>query len=156
MAFDLITEMYKYQKRRGIVKKCIDNTQFALDCIKESYPGANVKATAILMTSFDPDEGHMRVCGGHLVILVDDNHILDPSYETSSAPNNRYFKTLSALLEAYPKVKNDKALLANTIKLFFDFSKFAERINNGDIMLTDRTYYNDQADFLERRAGLVN
>lgn len=153
MALNLIPMMYAYQKRHGIKKKCIDNTQFALDSFKATHPTLNVKAAAVFMTSWDERAGRMKVWGGHLVLLLDDEDVVDPSYETGTAPQRRYYTSVSALLAEQPVLKEEKEFMRETIQMFLSFSKYAKQMNEGVLLVTDKTYYNAQADYLKQKLG---
>ena len=154
MALNLIPMMYAYQKRHGIKKKCIDNTQFALDSFKASHPHLNIRASAVIMTSWDERAGRMKVWAGHLVLLLDDEDVVDPSYETGTAPDRRYYNSIATLLAENPVLKEEKEFLKETIQAFLSFSKFAKQMNEGVLLVTDKTYYNAQADYLARRLGV--
>ena len=43
--------------------------------------------------------------------------------------------------------KNKKKML----KDFVDFSEYADNINNGGLLLADRKFYNQQADYIEEK-----
>lgn len=104
------------------------------------------------MTSFLPKTGILKVWGGHLVLLINDD-VIDPSYETFSAPDSEYFDSIAVLLKRFPSLKDDKKTLQHAITSLLEFKAFAQRINDGNLTITNRAYYNAQADHLERLLG---
>lgn len=147
----LIDAMHQFQKKNNIKNKCMDNTQYAYDCIRMSSPNMNVKAGAVIMTSYNPKTEHLTVWGGHLAIILNDEHVIDPSYETYSAPDTMYFTSISTVLKHYPDLSLNKELFKHTIESFVHFNGVANDINKGLIRVTDEQYYNRQADFIEKR-----
>lgn len=153
MVSDIIDAMYKFQKERGIIKKCIDNAQYAFDCLRSSCPSSSIKVSAVFMSSVDTESELNKLWGGHLVILINDKMVIDPSYETHKAPNTEYYTNVSLLLQKQPLLKDQKELLQTAIRTFLEFRRYADDINSGLIRITDKEYYNAQADFVETLLG---
>ena len=147
MALDIIQAMHDYQKKHGIVNKCITNTQYALDCFRANHPTIPVKACAVIMVSQVDDA--VKIWGGHLVLVVGKDTVIDPSYDTSSIPDSHYFTSIPLVLEMLPMLRDDKELLRKTIKAYVDFKGYADQMNAGALLTTDMNYYNAQADAVE-------
>ena len=158
---NLIKHMHDYQKMNNIVAKCVDNATYLRDCIKMSCPEANVivrPCYALIPNHYHSGLGAIIV---HVVVEAD-GKVYDPSYETTSDSRQIYFYTFRELHEFIPnidkrlessesptglkQIKNSKELIQQFIK----FRLLSDKMNwGGNAMVTNRHYYNDQADYIE-------
>ncbi len=148
----IILSMREYQKNNNIKGECITNAQYLYDTIKFNFKNAKIEAKAIIAAGQDDECKTCNLVCGHIVIFLNDNIIIDPSYETYSLPNKRYFLTIKELMENTDE-KNKKYLKSNCkdyLKNHCDLIKIADKINNGGILIYDKKFYNDQADYVEQ------
>jgi hypothetical protein len=147
---NIILSMREFQKEHNITSQCVTNAQYLYDIIKTNTSN-DVKTKAVFVFSNDNMETAFFV-GGHLVILLDDDTVIDPSYDIFCRTNNRYFDNVKDFMNIF----DDKTALSTRIdikKLLHDhitFMKLAERINNGEFIITEKKFYNDQADYIEK------
>jgi hypothetical protein len=89
------------------------------------------------------------IYAGHLVVEVDEEFIIEPSYEVCSIDNILYFDNIKAFMNKYkiPDTNDMKHL----IKDFVSFTKLADAINNGELTITDKEYYQNQANYVEQK-----
>jgi hypothetical protein len=125
----------------------MSNVQYLYDFIKY-YNLFNAKVKAVVVTGFDKDLGRHRCVTGHLVITYGyDEKVIDPSYDVVSLDDKSYFHNIKDLKENtgfnYQQFKN----IINDV---VDFTKKADRMNNGECVCADLKFYNDQADFIEK------
>ena len=157
----LIEHMHEYQKIYNIVAKCVDNASYLRDCIKMSCSEANVIVRPCYV--FIPNYHHSGIPATIVHVVVEaDGKVYDPSYETTSDSRQIYFYTFRELNEFIPNInkmfENSKAPngLKNInsskelIQTFIRFQLLADEMNHEEkAMVTDRHYYNDQADYIE-------
>jgi hypothetical protein len=151
----IVDSMRKYQKNNNIKGKCITNTQYLYKIIKH-YSNWNVKAKTVFAVSIDNITNSV-VTIIHIVIMVEDKYIIDPSYEVFSKNNLSYYDNV----EDYVKFMNScktcleiknkkKETIKISIREFIKFLEYSKKINEGNgIELVDDDYYNKQADFIE-------
>jgi hypothetical protein len=143
---NLVNSMREYQKIHGIKGQCMTNVQYLFDCFKENK-GFSAKAKAVIAVSTDETAMTTEIITGHLVIVLNDNLLLEPSYEIYSKKKIKYFYNIKHFKSAIAKKSIDlKICISNHIV----FIKLAERINNGELMINDKTFYDDQADYIEK------
>lgn len=149
---DIINLMLEYQKNNNITKECITNAIYCCDQL--NYNGYKSKVKAVIMTSINNEE--LSVCGGHLVIDIGNNQLIDASYETNSKPNQNYFDNINNLIAMYPSIKNDKELLSFTIKNFMNFIKIEKDINYYyKCIVSNKEHYNKQANYVEKKLRVI-
>ncbi len=148
----IIRSMREFQEKNGIKKQCVTNVQYLYDCIKINHSSANVKVKALMVISTDNDAETCTCVSGHLaIILVDDETLIEPSYDVFSLKNKSYFDNIKDLMDSF----DDKDSLKKKFdikKIVLDhiyFMKLAEQINNGELTIADKKFYNDQADYIE-------
>lgn len=142
--------MREYQKMHNIKEMCMTNTQTLYDCIKASFPDADVKAKAVICCN--ELDGFIIKQTIHLMIIVDDIYY-EPSYELYKE-KPMYFSNIKNLLEGFVPNTLIKNNLKEMLPNFLQFVKHEESINSGDFLITDKKYYNNQLDYLESQ-GLV-
>lgn len=148
---NIILSMREFQKENNIKKQCVTNVQYLCDTIKMNTRG-NVKAKAVLVFSSDNETETAIFVGGHLVVVLDDDTIIDPSYDIFCLKNKSYFDNIKDLVDMF----DNKVQLKSKIdikKLVCDhihFMKLADQINNGEFLITEKKFYNEQADYIEK------
>jgi hypothetical protein len=146
---NIILSMREFQKENNIKKQCITNTKYLYDIIRRNCKN-DVKTKAVFVFSSDEEIGNNIVLGGHLVVVVD-GEIIEPSYDIFSLKNKLYFDNIRDLIDIFDnktelKTKIDiKKLMIDHI----DFIKLAEKINKGQFLITEKKFYNEQADYIE-------
>ena len=149
---NIIHSMREFQKDNNVKKECITNAKYLYDNMK--MYGFNVKTKAVFVISFNDEIGNFTFVSGHLVVVLDDETILEPSYDIYCLKNISYFDTLKDLNEMF-----NKDQIINFKKQFdfkkilndhIDFKKYSEKINNDQFdELEETLYYNTQADYVE-------
>jgi len=155
---NIILSMRQYQKENGIVKQCVTNSQYIYDTIKANTH-SSVKVRAMMVLSFDKETDTCIMVGGHLVVVLDeipdDITIIESSYDIFSLKEPSYFDNVKDLMEYCYDNTNDKnneikEFLKLGIVKFLSFLKIAEEINNGKFIITNKDFYNKQADYIDK------
>jgi len=148
---NIILSMRKFQEKNCIEKQCITNTQYLYDCIKQ-IGFNNVKAKAVYVFSNDVETSTAIFVAGHLIVVLDDETMIDPSYDIFCLKDKSYFDNIKDLIDIF----DDKNKLKTNIDIkkligeHITFMKVAEQINNNECIITDKKIYNDQADYIEK------
>ena len=147
---NITLSMREFQKENNIKGQCVTNTQYLYDTIKMNLRN-NVKTKAVIVFSHDEEKNNVYCVEGHLVlVLSDDETIIEPSYEIFCLKNKLYFDNIKDFLNIFDdkvKIKIDKKkLVSHHIK----FMKLSEQINNGECLVADKKFYNEQADYIEK------
>lgn len=148
---NIILSMREYQKENNIKNQCVTNTQYLYDIIKMNSI-SNVKTKAVYVFSGNYEEDTAIFVGGHLVVELDDETIIEPSYDIFSLKNKSYFDNIKDLLNIFDNKVELKTKI-NINKLIYDniqFMKISEQINNGELLISDKEHYNKQADYIEK------
>ena len=146
-AFFMVQKMYEYQKNNNITKMCITNTMYLVDTLNENGHKASAKAV-IAVSGYDTDELQIFI---HMVVECN-GHILDPSYEVH-CKDAKYLDKLSAVIQLFnaeEKYSSESLTKKELITQYINFIKFAEKINGRGFIVTDKKYYNAQADYIEK------
>jgi hypothetical protein len=138
--------MFKYQKLHHTEKMCITNTQILYDIIKYTYPHLKVEAKTVVCISNDDINSITRIIT-HVVVVINDTEIYDPSYEIISLQNVQYIENVKQFMRR-TKDAAPKELLIQTIDDIVALTKLANRINSGELIITDKDYYNELFDYL--------
>jgi len=148
----IVNDMYDYQKENNIKAECLTNSQTLLDILRNSGI-SNVKSMACI---FVGDEGvEKKIIMKHMVLVLDNGTVIDPSYEVSSLENKRYYGTYDAYKkEGYPSFDKDG------IHQFIHFIDVSNKMNQGEFCRGENLdYYNKQIayimnHYLERKHDL--
>lgn len=148
---NVILYMREFQEKNNIKKQCITNTQYLYDCIKMNSRNTNVKAKAVLVVSNDDETDTSVFVGGHLVVVLDDELILDPSYDVFSLKNRSYFDNIKDLMDMFSDkhTLKTKVDIKKLIEQHIQFKKYADQINNDECLVSEKKNYNTQADYVE-------
>lgn len=148
---NVVLSMRQYQKENDIKRQCITNTQYLYDLIKTNTL-SDVKVKSVLVVGHKNDE-ELCLISGHLVVVLDDGLVIDPSYEIACIENRRYFDNVNDFLKCIGKVDRSQFYVdvKTMIKNQLVFMKYAEKMNNGDCLVVDKDFYNKQADYIEEK-----
>ena len=141
-----IKHMIEYQKNNNIKGKCVTNAQYLYDHINHNFTNIKCKAKAVVCLGND---NNITKCICHMIIMIDDI-IYDPSYEIISLNDIYYFgnmKSFSSYIKKLQPFPED--IYLTTISNFIKFLQYADKINNGELVITDKDFYNNQADYVE-------
>lgn len=141
--------MYKFQKDRDIKNQCVTNTQFLYDNIKNSY-NVKVKARACLVISMNTEIHEHRTIA-HLVLYVNDK-MLDPSYEIAFLKSKEYCFDIKTYMQATRENNISPDFYKSVIGSFIEFLNLADRMNAGELLVCDKSFYHEQANFIEAMA----
>lgn len=146
-----IKYMHDYQKKNNTTSMCVTNTQYLRDTIVCSNLGFDdVKAITVFVVG---NKEKYLVIHAHLMVEVDGS-LYDPSYETDSYEEKRYFFNFKEMVDYiileckgdYPMSIND-ILIDNQFQ-FYKLQSIADRINNNVLCITDNDYYDKQHDYV--------
>jgi hypothetical protein len=125
--------MIKYQKENNIKRECVTNTQFLYRIIKSNFP-VPVKVIPIIYIS---DFG---IQSGHLVLEIEGMGFIECSYDMLDRLKTAdVYKTIKECLanETFANNESKKMLIENVLH----FQKIANRMNEGEIMISDFKYF---------------
>ena len=142
----VISHMHTFQRERGVKDQCVTNTQFLYDTIKHNHD-VDVKATACIVISKDIKAKELKVII-HLVLTVKDQ-IIDPSYDVFSLEDKHYYFNIASFSKSVKDITLPFVFQKKNITIFLEFLDFAKKINKGQLIITDKQHYTDQADFVE-------
>ena len=136
--------MIQYQRDNQITKQCVTNTQYLFDCINQERKNkAKAKAVIVFMRNDDS----LTITAGHILVEYD-NTLIDPSYEISKNENAEYYDSIKVLRKRYELSTSELKFLIETHSRFI---KLADRINSGELTISDLDHYNKQADYIENK-----
>jgi hypothetical protein len=137
--------MHGFQERNNIKAQCLTNTQYLLDCIKKNFPHIKAKARAVFVINEDTYTKTLEVIN-HVVIDIEDNYVLDPSYETASMKNTRVFGDFVVFKNT---LINVDLPFKKILQEFISLNNQVNDMNNGKLVICDKDFYNKQADYVE-------
>lgn len=145
---DIVLLMKKYQKENNIKSQCVTNSQYLYDFIKSNYPEKKVIAKPVIVICNNDIEKY-SACIIHMVLYDKETKtIYEPSHEIDILPNTHYFDNIHSVRKSV--VNLPKNSMSYVIPQILKFITLAERINIGDLVVTDREFYDKQADFIEK------
>ena len=141
-----VNAMLQFQGIGGIKGRCITNVSYARDILTYQY-SMNVEVRAVIHI-FESNDSPLGV--GHLVLWNNSTQeIIEVSYEHKVKKGSRYVFTIDELLKEMPFLKGTEKL-REFIEIHTDFIRIADTINKGDAIITDKVYYDCQAEYVER------
>ena len=145
--------MMDYQRENGITGCCISNTQIMYDVLcSEYFKELNINPVVKSVYTIDvevKDSITSKFMGGHLVLFLGDDNILDCSYHISSKKYILYYDNF----HKFKQEVEDNKISVNCLKDDLYFAGIAERMNKGEFFYTDRESYEDQIKYIEERMG---
>ncbi len=140
----VIRAMHTYQKLHNTKGQCGSNSLYLCDSINANYPGANAHAVSTIAYS----KQNFTVIT-HIVVKVG-NMLYDPSYETVSLKDVRYFRNVKHLKNWSNEILLTLESIKYIIKEMIKLTKLAKKINDGGTLnVASKKYYDRQTDFLE-------
>jgi hypothetical protein len=144
--------MRKYQDENGINGRCVDNVQTYYDILKP-YLKDKIKVKAVFVVIVDTIK-KVLITATHLIILFDDT-IVEPSYEYSKIKDTEYYDTIANFKERCFKCDDLKKIYKERITTFLKFVKIADEMNQGIFRITDKAYYHNQLNFIEKENHII-
>ena len=153
----IVNYMRDYQKENNIIGRCITNSQYLYDCLIHSFKNKNInikcEVKCVYITFFK--NGKLIIASDHLVLLLNDDEIIDPSYAIYKLRPKYYltyknFNEYVSFRRGLPIIKKEQQNLLNR---HIEFTKYADNINNTNYkipVITDKDYYNKQADYIQK------
>lgn len=158
----IVSSMREYQRQNEIKKMCVNNTQYLFDLLKVLISEHKVEIKSVIGFCADDENGICTTISGHLVICVNNEYVIDPSYDIFKIEHilNSNLQVCANIIDfkntigdknyrvffKEKKVMDEKKLIKDVIQ----FQRFAKEMNEGRFIITDRDYYDNQADFVER------
>lgn len=153
----IILFMREYQKINGISGKCVINAKYLYDTIKHNFKNPKMEAKAVVVVGYsEAKKSDIFICG-HLVVLLEGKTVLDPSYEIHSLTNKKYYMDLNELFASIDHKSKKRAqkkfrtYIGNPFGIHRGMTNVANHVNSGFDVVDDYKYYNDQADYVEKR-----
>jgi len=144
---ELVRLMREFQETNNITSQCVTNCTYFSDHVKCNGIG-NAKVKQVVAVGQD-DNGNSKIVMGHLVVVLDDVEIIDPSNDVYSMKCLHYFDNAKDLMFYIQPANLPKDTIGGILQHIISFKKLAERINHGDFLICDRHHYLSQADFVE-------
>ena len=149
------------QKNAEFAKdKCVTNVQYLYDCVTKSLEDDDiVKAQAIICCGL-LSEKDLMINASHMVLIMksplNEEVIIDPSYETCVLQHRVYLKNIAEAKKYISglNICKEDPFNKEKIESFLHLVKLANKINDKDYdlpVITDMSYYNAQADYIEQR-----
>ena len=144
----IVSAMLDYQKEHSITSRCMTNTQYLIDQIRHNCPDIPVKVAPVIVAG---GMGDTLQCVVHLVVLINDTDILDPSYETYSLNNKEYYGSYKVFYETlkHLELEKGKEFSKYILNSYLRLSKVADRINKKEFCICNKEYYTSQADYVQ-------
>lgn len=145
----IIIKMREYQKNNDVKRQCITNAQYLYDILKINKFKNSIQARAVLLVSVDDEKDITIINNAHMVVVIDDV-LYDPSYETFNLKNKMYFFNVKDFIQKCVFDESHKDVMRDMIKSFLKIKEFEKEINDGGLVITDKVFYNNQADYIEK------
>lgn len=150
---DVVFRMHDFQKLKDIKNQCITNSQFIYDTVKKSgFDSAKVTPSIVLHESLLNDGTIELHINTHILVLLNDT-IIESSYDVASLKNKKYYFTYAEMcngIKLYKHVQLKEIKIKEMIlEQFLAYLNISKRMNSGEILVADKEYYHEQADFLE-------
>lgn len=143
--------MHRYQKENNVENECVTNVQYLFDQLHSL--GIKCKASPAIVMCEDA-----MINMGHVVIILDDGSVIDPSYEIAKLQNIQYYDNIKTFINIFHKEcfedEETKDVFKNIIKHFISFNNLANRINDSiqtgkTAVVCDNKHYHKQADYID-------
>lgn len=161
-ARDILNWMMEYQKENNISKMCMQNVQYFCDCANASGTRHRARAEAMIAAKMVGD-GDSFVVAGHLVAVLTDTEtgketMVEPSYEIRNIRGLTYMRTISDFVQwcddiGVPPHSLHSEGITHYLRKHMHMVKIAERMNGGDLCITNKEEYDAQADFVDMKAN---
>jgi len=136
----IVKLMREYQSKNGIKKACVTNTQYLYNKIV-GYTDSKVRVIPVIVISNEKGKTKIVI---HLVVSVDEELIIDPSYDVYRLKNKKYYVNIKDFI---CNVGNKtEEIVKKIISEYIDFKKISERINKGELLM----YNKDQEEYIDK------
>jgi len=141
--------MYDYQQKNNIKNECTTNTTIMYDYLK-SIGMKDVKIKSVIVTGFR-NKIPVTVMV-HLVVDIGNNDLIECSYDVCIIEDAYYFDNVKNLFYVRPNLSPDvkKDIIENVLY----FKKIADKINNGEFLITSSKVYHEQLNYIEKKCNL--
>jgi len=148
----IIKLMHQYQKDNNITKQCVTNVQYLYDVFKCNINEYfTFKAIPVMCIGYRGND--IIIVKGHLLLKLEDR-IIDPSYEIDSLDNLHIYDNIKMFLDALSVNEALQDFIRkDVVTTFLTFKSLADQINSGGLV-TDKDYYNNQADYIEANSNV--
>lgn len=137
---NVLFSMRDYQEINDIKNKCLDNCQFYYDILKNVFvKRITFKPVFVLYNCEDTTIVHI-----HMILLFDEA-LIEPSYEIFKKKEKLYYGTIADVRDLISK---------KDIQTFLKFIRCAEKMNNNEFIITDKKYYQSQAEYVQSKNKL--
>jgi hypothetical protein len=155
----VIDLMLEYQKAKGVVEQCMTNTQYLYDCIKQNLPDEahKFRAEPCIVVAVANDEQTSVHTYNHFVIKCE-GRVIDASYEVYSQKVKTYCYTIAEFKKTTEGLEMSQEYMKWVISHHIEFIRLAKRMNDGELLVCDKEFYDAQADYIEAtlsRAGVL-
>jgi len=153
-----IKYMLEYQKKNNIINHCITNAQYLRDFIVAN--GMEAKVIAVLCLNYRQDvEGPLtKLCKRHMCVEMYGT-VMEPSYQIASMERkefpNIYYQTIKEIKDCPMISQTEYKLTKEEITEFITFQKYAQEMNYNKLLVSDKDYYNKQADYVENKMSFI-
>lgn len=141
----MIEAMREYQKNNNITKECMQNALY----LWIQFEGIikNIKIKASIVIGDDEINKRTMIVPNHVILILNDI-VIDPSWETFSLTNKRYYTNTHDFLEYIENEKELVNMFKSNVKLFKKTEKRINGIVKGiyEPLLTE--YYKNQAEYV--------
>jgi hypothetical protein len=153
-----IKYMLEYQKKNNIINHCITNAQYLRDhCVAN---GLEAKVIVVLCKNIWEDADGLINCVVNTRHMCVDCYgvIMEPSYQIASMEKqyqNDYYRTLKDIKDCPNIRQTGYKLTKEEITKFITFQKYAQEMNDNKLLLSNKDYYNKQADYVENKMKII-
>ena len=147
--------MLEYQMLHSVEKCCITNTQIMYDILNSNYfKSLNLKPIIkAVYVIYKDNYTDIHLTGGHLIIVLNGDITYDCSYDISSKNDILYYDNYKDFKEELSNYSQNY-LIKTCLKQNIDFTNnFANKMNNGEFIITSRESYHNQLNYIENKLG---
>jgi hypothetical protein len=146
---NIVNSMREFQKINNIKNQCMTNTQTLYDILKNNnLCYFNAKAKAVFAISNNKETNTVNII--HHIVIIVNNIIIDPSYDVYSLINIDYYDNIKDFTSLFENPQKQLLNLKEYLTKFIHFTKIAIDINNGELRIANKDFYNKQADYIEK------
>ena len=156
----VLEHVLEYQNKNNIEGMCVANAQYMYDTIRMNFQ-SSITIEPVICIGVKKVNGHhaLGCVVGHLIVKLDSQTILDPSYEVALLKDKQYFYNIAEIKKHIKKMesmgKKEKKYLINkinnNIENFIKFIEYAKKMNMGECLYSDRKYYDNLANYIEEK-----
>ena len=145
-----LTLMYAYQKENNIAGKSVANVDYLFTLMRHIDP--KTKACPKTVICCTVNEAKQLRCFVHVIIMLDDNTFIDPSYEVHSVEDKQYYDKIASFVSINEKLLKscDRAFPQALFKQFIEHTKMTEQLAAGNLVPKNKDveYLTAQSDYI--------